>query len=254
MSIIEKTEVPRRTCPVIFLLDTSGSMAGQPIGAVNAAIEGVLPELVSMNNENPVTQIEIAILTFDSVINWKTGKKGLINPANYAWKDLDASGGTSMGAAFNELNNVLSASRGYMNRASGSVAPVLFLLSDGEPTDEYAEYLEKLKDNSWYKVAMRVAVGYGEFNDSVLAEFTGNTETVIHTNDPKDLKKMIKFIAITSSMVASKGKAVAGQGNEPGEGGGDPPQSGNDMTNALADALKNNPPSLADDDVDFDFN
>ena len=246
MSILKKTEVARRICPVIFLLDTSGSMAGQPIGAVNAAIEGVLPELISMNNDNPDVQIETAILTFDSGICWVTGDNGLINPENHAWNDLNASGTTSMGAAFNELNNALSVSHGFMNRASGSVAPVLFLLSDGEPSDEYLDGLQKLKDNNWFKVAGRVAIGYGQSNDSVLAEFTGNSETVLHTNDPNDLKKLIKFVAITSSMVASKGKAVAAQGTTPAD-----QQSANDMTNTLADVLKNSPPSLASDDTDW---
>ena len=246
MSILKKTEVARRVCPVIFLLDTSGSMSGQPIGAVNAAIEGILPELVSMNDDNPDVQIEFAIMTFDSDIRWVTGNNSLINPANHAWNDLDASGFTAMGAAFNELSNALSVSGGFMNKASGSVAPVLFLLSDGEPSDNYEDALQKLRDNPWYKVAVRVAIGYGESNDEVLAKFTGNSETVLHTNDPKTLKALIKFVAITSSMVASKGKAGASQGDASID-----PQAANDMTNALAEALKSSPPSLTSDDEDW---
>jgi len=247
MSILKKTEVARRICPVIFLLDTSGSMSGQPIGAVNAAIEGILPELISMNDDNPDIEIEFAIMTFDSGIRWVTGDNGLINPANHAWNDLNASGFTAMGAAFNELNNKLSASNGFMNKASGSVAPVLFLLSDGEPSDEYKDGLQKLQNNNWYKVAVRVAIGYGQSDDSVLAEFTGNSETVLHTNDPKALKNLIKFVAITSSKVASAGnKGGDAQSNTPAD-----QQTANDMTNALADALKTSPPSLDTDDNDW---
>ena len=48
MGMLDKVQTSRRMCPVIFLLDTSGSMFGSPIGAVNAAIEGVLPELISI--------------------------------------------------------------------------------------------------------------------------------------------------------------------------------------------------------------
>jgi len=184
-------------------------------------------------------------MTFDTNIRWVTGDNGLIDPETHAWNDLNASGYTAMGAAFNELNNKLSVSSGFMNRASGSVAPVLFLLSDGEPSDKnYEDDLQKLQDNNWYKVAVRVAIGYGQSDDAVLAKFTGNSETVLHTNDPKDLKALIKFVAITSSMVASKGKAV--QGNTPAD-----QQAANDMTNALADALRNSPPSLASDDTDW---
>ena len=212
MDITKKLEISRRMCPVIFLLDTSGSMSGAPIGAVNAAMESVLPELISMNDKNPDNEIQIAVMTFDFGVTLVTGEGGLVAPENYSWNDLNADGGTAMGAAFRELNKILSAKTGFMKHATGSVAPVLFLLSDGEPTDDYQEGLQLLKQNNWYKFAARVAIGYGDSNDDVLREFTGNVETVLHTNDPKDLTKMIKFVTITSSMVASTG--VAAQSNK----------------------------------------
>ena len=201
----DDVKLPRRVCPVIFLLDTSGSMRGDPIGAVNAAIEGVLPELKSMNEENADAEIMIGILTFSSGSYWVSGES-LVTPANYTHIDLDANGPTDMGDAFRKLNEKLSSKTGFMTRASGSVAPVLFLLSDGAPTDDYQSGLAKLKSNSWYKVAARVAIGYGELcDDAVLQEFTGNEETVLHTREPQELLKMIKFVTITSSMVASRG-------------------------------------------------
>jgi uncharacterized protein YegL len=248
MSILKKTELSRRKCPVIFMLDTSGSMGGQPIGAVNAAIEGVLPELISMNEDNPDVQIEIAIMTFDTVVKWITGNS-LVDPEKYAWNDLNVSGITNMGAAFTELSNKLSVSQGFMASASGSVAPVLFLLSDGEPSDEYKSGLQKLQDNNWYKVAVRVAIGYGDSNDAVLIEFTKNPETVLHTNDPKDLQALIKFITVTSSMVASKGGGSSTSSSSGSGATGANAQPDNDMTNALAGTLQTSPPVLdpADD-------
>ena len=132
-----------------------------------------------------------------------------------------------MGAAFRELDKKLSIETGFMRRASGSVAPVLFLLSDGAPTDDYQSALAKLKENNWYKVAVRVAIGYGEADDNILAEFTGNRETVLHTNSPEDLKKMIRFVSITSSMVASRKVAVNSDENAP-----------DDNTAALAEELE----------------
>lgn len=210
--ILEKVEMTRRMCPVIFMLDTSGSMDGRPIGAVNEAIERVLPELQSMNEENGDAELQVAIMSFSSGADWLTGDK-LVPPENVAWNGLDAGGPTAMGAAFRELNNKLSVDNGFMRRASGSVAPVLFLLSDGEPTDDYSYGLQKLRDNNWYKVAIRVAVGYGDdCNDDILEEFTGNRETVLHTDNPEDLKKMIRFVSITSSMVASR-KVASGSAN-----------------------------------------
>ena len=206
--ILDKVEMTRRMCPVIFLVDTSGSMDGAPIGAVNSAIEGVLPELCAMNEENADAEINVAIMSFSAGADWVTGDK-LVSPQSVAWNGLDAAGPTEMGIAFRELAKKLSVETGFMRRASGSVAPVLFLLSDGAPTDDYRGALSKLKENNWYRVAVRVAIGYGEADDNILAEFTGNRETVLHTNNPEDLKRMIRFVSITSSMVASR-KVAAG--------------------------------------------
>ncbi len=231
MGMLDKIQISRRMCPVIFLLDTSGSMSGAPIGAVNAAIEGVLPELISMNESNADNEIKVAIMTFDFEAQWVTGENDLVAPeilkAN--WIDLNADGLTAMGAAFSELNKKLSVSHGFMKRATGSVAPVLFLLSDGDPTDDFQAGLQELKKNNWYKVAVRVAIGYGDSNDDVLREFTGNNETVLHTNDPKDLKKMIHFVAITSSKVASTGSNAV----SPDDNSIDPDDNTQKTANAL---------------------
>ena len=224
--ILDKVEMTRRMCPVIFMVDTSGSMDGAPMGAVNSAIEGVLPELCAMNDENADAEIKTAIMSFSGGADWVTGDK-LVSPQNVAWNGMDAIGPTEMGAAFRELDKKLSIETGFMRRASGSVAPVLFLLSDGAPTDDYQSALAKLKENNWYKVAVRVAIGYGDADDDILAEFTGNKETVLHTNSPEDLKKMIRFVSITSSMVASRKVAANVAEDAP-----------DDNTTALAEELE----------------
>ena len=80
MSILDKAPMPGKLCAVIFLLDTSYSMQGAPIGAVNAAIENILPELISMNDEQPDSDIKVGILTFDTEVKWIFGESGLVPP------------------------------------------------------------------------------------------------------------------------------------------------------------------------------
>ena len=232
--VMKRPELPRKMCPVIFLLDTSGRLSGAPIGAVNRAIENVMPELISMNEANADNEIKVAVMTFDYDAKWVIGETELLSPEDVqsSWRDLDANGYTSMGEAFRALNEKLSVSRGFMQRASGSVAPVLFLLSDGEPTDDYKAGLQLLQQNNWYKIAVRVAVGYGEANDEILREFTGNEGTVLHSNDPNELKNTIRFVAVTSSRVASQGSNVST----------DAAANPDDNTKTVADALLNTPP------------
>ena len=213
--LLSRAGVVRRICPVFFLLDCSGSMNGLEIGAVNTAIEYVLPVLADMNTTNSDTEISVAIFKFcgdksdnSDVVEWVTGDDGLVNLNGYSWKYLDAYGITPMGKAFEKLNDALSVKHGFMKRASGSVAPVLFLLTDGYATDDAEAGLQQLQNNNWYKLAVRVAIGYGgKYDRDLLIKFTQNEETVIDTDDPTDLARMIKFVTITSSMVASKGSS-----------------------------------------------
>lgn len=245
MALVDDVAVTRRMCPVIFLMDTSGSMRGEPIGAVNAALESILPLLKDMNDQNADVEIQIGVLTFSFGAEWKTGEN-LVSPEAYVWRDLDANGPTELGAAYNELNKKLSTKSGFMKRASGSVAPVLFLLSDGAPTDEeiVPGALQRLKENNWYKVAAKVAIGYGEYDEDVLVDFTGNRETVLSTTDPNELKKMIRFVTITSSMVASSGKgAISNTDNH---------INPDDNTAKVADALQENQGDLGNADMDPD--
>ena len=99
-----------------------------------------------------------------------------------------------------------------MSDATGSFAPAIFLLSDGGPTDDYKKGLGKLKENNWFKKAIKVAIAIGEdANTDVLAEFTGNIESVITVHSPEALKKWIRFVSVRASEIGSKSSSVGSQ-------------------------------------------
>jgi len=88
-------------------------------------------------------------------------------------------------------------------------APVLFLLSDGGPTDDYKTGLETLGQNNWFKRAIKVAIAIGNDADkSVLEEFTDNSESVLEVHTPSMLRKMIRFVSVRASEIASKSANV----------------------------------------------
>ena len=97
----------------------------------------------------------------------------------------------------------------FLQEAAGSFAPVIILLSDGEPTDEYKIGLENIKKNNWFKHAIKIAIAIGNDADkNVLTEFTGNSEAVIEVHNRSALKAIIKFVSVTSSQVNSKSSGV----------------------------------------------
>ena len=181
MGLLDETvSVPRRTMTLFFLIDTSGSMEGNKIGAVNDAVVNVLPMLNDISETNPDAEIKVAALEFSSGVNWLCG-------------------------ACAELAAKLSRNGGFMQSASGSFAPAIILLSDGGPTDNYDVGLAKLQGNNWFKSAIKIAIAIGDDADKdVLKQFTGNSEAVITVHNIDALKQIIRVVAVTSSQIGSK--------------------------------------------------
>ena len=85
-----------------------------------------------------------------------------------------------------------------------ALPPVVILLSDGQPTDDYKESLEALKKLPWFRKAVKIAISIGQdADDDVLLEFAGNKELVLQANNATALAKMIKWASTTASMVSA---------------------------------------------------
>ncbi|MDE6091587.1 MAG: VWA domain-containing protein [Ruminococcus sp.] len=209
----ETVEVPRRTMVLFFIVDTSGSMSGSKIGTVNSAIEEIIPEISDISDSNADAQIKIAALQFSTGAKWLDSQP--VSAENFVWNYLDASGVTDLGEACMQLNEKLSRTA-FMSDATGSFAPAIFLMSDGEPTDNYRYGLDKLKQNNWFKKAIRVAIAIGDdANKNVLTEFAGNPEAVIDVTSPKELRKWIQFVTVRASEIGSR-SSNAGAGHNSG--------------------------------------
>ena len=204
MGLLDETvSVPRRTMTLFFLIDTSGSMEGNKIGAVNDAVVNVLPMLNDISETNPDAEIKVAALEFSSGVNWLYDEPKLAK--DFIWQDVLAGGLTSFGGACAELAAKLSRNGGFMQSASGSFAPAIILLSDGGPTDNYEAGLAKLQTNNWFKSAIKIAIAIGDDADKdVLKQFTGNSEAVITVHNIDALKQIIRVVAVTSSQIGSK--------------------------------------------------
>lgn len=202
----ERVKIARRTMVLFFLVDTSGSMYGEKIGSLNDAIFETIPDLKDLSNNNPDAAIKIAVLQFDTDVRWLYPQP--IESENFHWNNLGAGGLTSLGTALRELDGKLSKSQ-FLQEAAGSYAPVIILLSDGGPTDDFESGLNKIKQNNWFKHAIKVAIAIGNDADkNVLAQFTGNSEAVIEVHNKSALKAIIKFVSVTSSQVNSKSSGV----------------------------------------------
>ena len=203
MSLLDSEVVARRTMHLFFMVDTSGSMSGAKIGAVNDAIRNVLPIVREISDSNADAEIKVAALEFSSGVNWLYDEPKLAK--DFIWQDVTAGGLTSLGGACAELAAKLSRNGGFMQSASGSFAPAIILLSDGGPTDNYEAGLAKLQTNNWFKSAIKIAIAIGDDADKdVLTQFTGTNEAVFTVHNIDALKQIIRVVAVTSSQIGSK--------------------------------------------------
>ncbi|MDD7515516.1 vWA domain-containing protein [Ruminococcus flavefaciens] len=202
---LSATSVSKKSLVIFFLIDTSGSMKGKKMGELNTVMEELIPEIRRVGEAD--TDVKVAVLTFSTEVRWMYSNP--IPIEDFEWARLRASGVTSMGAAFKELNHRMSRNS-FLNSPSLSFAPVIFLMTDGYPSDDYKEGLRELQTNSWYKFGLKAALGIGqEANDNILAEFTGSKDTVVHAYSGGQLAQMIKIIAVTSSQIGSKSMTLS---------------------------------------------
>ena len=208
MSQIEKLkDIAQTEIIVIPIIDVSGSMAGERIASVNEAMAEVPAQLAKINEESAFGKLMIAPMEFSSGARWFAIQDNQPMAAEeFHWFDLKANGLTDYGAAYGLLNEKLTVEeKGGWMKGRGGMAPVLILISDGEPTDEYKEQLKQLKMRGWFNAATKFAVAVEGANKNILAEFTGSLESVIDTTAIKnDLASVIKIVVVTASRTVSQ--------------------------------------------------
>ncbi|MEO0250162.1 MAG: VWA domain-containing protein, partial [candidate division WOR-3 bacterium] len=134
----EFAENPEPRCPCVLLLDTSGSMRGAPITALNEGLRTFKHDLVQ--DELAKKRVEVAVVAFNSEVRLV---QDFIIADRFEPPWLSAEGLTYMGTAINYALDLLQARKGQY-RANGIAyyRPWVFMITDGEPQGEPDEVVE----------------------------------------------------------------------------------------------------------------
>ncbi len=204
--------IAKQKLNVVLLIDTSTSMRGRRIDEVNSALRDIKKYLTELQLGNSNVDFYITVITFGTSSEFLNGDMEK-NINKFIFQDITAKGWSNLHLAYEKLDLILNRqSQGGIMPDFGGMAPILILLTDGHPTgNSYADYLKKLQEKSWFKVALKYGIAI-ELNDertiNVLRDFVGKNGDVIKVYDSNLLQKIIKIIVLTASKVKSQSASV----------------------------------------------
>ena len=194
-----------RRLPVYLVLDCSGSMSGEPIEAVRSGLKALLSDLQS--DPQALETVWMSVITFES-----TAKQivPLTEIGAFREPSIVAGGTTSLGQALKLLMDCLGREvRKTTANQKGDFKPLVFIMTDGAPTDSWERPADDLKKRRPGNI-IGCAAGPGAA-DTVLKRIT---EIVVRLQDtsPGTLGAFMQWV---SASVAMTSASVSAQGDAP---------------------------------------
>ena len=188
-------EVKKKIVPVLFVLDTSGALRGEPIEAINNGMPVLIEKMKKIENDLPDgTEIHLGILIFSNQAIWKTD--GLVPVDDLSWSPLFADGEPNVGQALEELNSSLSRKVLFCKLGCRMHSPSILFILEGASSDNYVDALEKLNKNGWFKTSQKMCVTFKDADDQMIHSIITQEEDILVVQTPSELQKLIESFII----------------------------------------------------------
>lgn len=203
LDAVEFAENPEPRCPCILLLDTSGSMQGDLIDALNQGLRTFKENLIE--NSLASKRVEVAVITFDSDVKVV---QDFVTADQFEPPTLSAQGLTHIGSGIHQALDLLQA-RKALYRVNGIAyyRPWIFMITDGEPQGELEQIVEqvtrRIKEDEASKRVAFFPVGVENANLTRLAQISVRTPLKL-----KGLNFSEMFLWLSASMAAVSNSRV----------------------------------------------
>jgi len=201
-----------RRLPVYLLLDTSGSMQGEGIEAVKAGMQ----TLVSSLRQDPqaLETAYLSVITFDSAAKQVAP---LTELAMFQAPAVSAGGVTALGDGLALLADCISKEVAKTTAdTKGDWKPIVFLMTDGVPTDNWHKGLDRLKQ---VKTSVIVACAAGPSADTTRLKRITEAVVRLDTADASAIQAFFKWVSASVSVGSQRidqgQKEVGGLGDLP---------------------------------------
>ena len=194
-----------RRLPIYFVLDCSESMVGERLQEMEQGISAIVHSL--RTDPHALETVFISVVAFAGIAKTITP---MVDVISYYPAKLPLGGGTSLGAALEELmGNIDKHVIKTTHDQKGDWKPIVYLFTDGRPTDNFAQAIKRWHADYAKKVTL-IAVGMGKQVDySVLHQLTENVLLYEQTKD-NDFKEFIRWV---TASIAAQSKSV-GEGQQ----------------------------------------
>lgn len=188
-----------RRLPVYLLLDCSGSMMGEPIEAVKQGVKALLSEL--RGDPQALETAYLSVITFDSSARQITPLTELMQ---FKEPEISAGGATALGEALNVLIDCVNNEvRKSTETQKGDWRPLVFILTDGSPTDieAFNQAVQKIKS---LKVANIIACAAGSSANTFYLKQITESVLMMNTLSAGDMAQFFTWMSGSIITMSSK--------------------------------------------------
>lgn len=188
---------PTARCPVALVLDTSGSMGGQPIEELNAGIQLFLDEVKS--DDLARWSVDLAVYTAGGTADCLQSFIGVEQISGVA--PLDAGGNTPLGQATRmALDDLEARKKAYRDAGVPYYQPWLILISDGEPTDSWQDAAGRASALSSQRKLVSLPIGVQGANLNVLSQFSSKPAVAL---DGLKFRELFQWLSASMARVSA---------------------------------------------------
>ncbi len=195
-----------RRLPVYLVLDVSESMAGPAIEAVNNGVQTLVDSLKG----NPLA-LETAYMSVITFARKAEQVIPLTELMRFQPPKLSVRTGSSLGAALKLL--MASIKKEVVQTSAttkGDYKPLVFLLTDGQPTDDWESAAKQLRATNNPKMANLYAIGCGPDVDPDVLRQVSDIVLMMNDLSPEGFKKF--FVWLSASVQTASAKLEGAKG------------------------------------------